>query len=230
MTETLRSPTLRRIAWLKSGIAFALVTGSSYLLAAAAGLDAALKDIAVAQAEVPKIVKSELLPSYWTARGYKVPPRQIAYDENAQLAKLDEKWSTLWKQIQLAISQEYESRQAELNNKLPRNKQLRPVLRGAFQGAVELRGGGSASASLHVYSGAHTEWILANIPETGQVAYLSDDELARQLKEQFQDLSDRPLSDYKQAVGRLRKLEPALNKQQAAFVRAEFLKYFNDEE
>ena len=220
---------MRPIAPVKLCLALALLTGSC-AVGAAATLDAALKDIEVASAEVPKIVESELLPAYWTARGYKVPPREIAFEKNPKLAKLDDKWGTLWKQIELAISRAYESRQAALNNQQARNKQLRPVLQGAFKSAVELRGGGSASASLNVYSDAHTEWILANVPETANVAYLSDDELARRLKEQFEGLSDRPLSEYKQVASRLGKLEPVLNKQQAAFVRAEFLKYFNNDE
>ena len=173
-----------------------------------------------------KIVQDDLIPHYWAKEGFTVAPRQIDYENFPKLKPFLDRSPTLWKAVQRAIATEYEKREGELNDKLrPSARQWKNLLKDAFHKTCELRGGGSASATLFVYSDAHCEWLIARSHPISS-PYISNDELASTLKEYFQDLTDNDLSAYASVANQLSKVDRFLTQPEAAFFRKEFLAYF----
>jgi hypothetical protein len=79
-------------------------------------------------------------------------------------------------------------------------------LRKAFQDTCELRGGGSATSTLFVDSGAETEWLIAQVRATPE-PYVADDQVAVALKQYFDGLVDHDIKSYRKVGAQLSKLD-----------------------
>jgi hypothetical protein len=195
-------------------------------LAVATRAFSATEDSDKDRAAAEKIVRVELIPHYFTKDGFKVAPQQIDYEHYASLEPLLARSPTLWKSVQVTLATEYEKRQAAVNDAVnPKRRTWRPILRKAFQDACELRGGGSETSTLFAYSGAETEWLIAQVRDAPE-PYVTDDEVALGLKKYFDGLTDHNIESYRKVSAQLSKLDQLMTPPQAAFIRREFLKYF----
>ena len=177
--------------------------------------------------EADRIVRRDLIPHYLTKQGFNVAPQKIDYDNYPKLEPLLERWPTLWKSVQATIAEEYEKRQREVNDKnRPNARKWRKILKDSFDEACSLRGGGSMTAELYTYSGAYSEWLISQYHPVSD-PYLSDDEIAKKLKKDFEGLSRADLASFQKVATHLSGLDRFLAKPEAAFIRKEFVAYFN---
>ena len=79
-------------------------------------------------------------------------------------------------------------------------------MRKAFQDTCELRGGGSATSTFFVDSGAETEWLIAQVRATLE-PYVADDQMAVELKQYFDGLVDHDIKSYRKVGAQLSKLD-----------------------
>src|SRR6266404_1824785 len=207
--------TLRKKYW-RDRIVTSIMRGCVVSVGLAFGARAfsATEDYNKDRAAAEKIVRVELIPHYFTKDGFKIAPLQIDYEHYANLEPLLARWPTLWKSVQVTLAAEYEKRQAAINNAAdPKRRTWRPILRKAFQETCELRGGGSATSTLFVYAGAETEWLIAQVHATPE-PYMTDDQLAGQLKQYFDGLVDHDINSYRKVSAQLSKLNQLMTPQE----------------
>ena len=188
------------------------------------------KEYDAACAEATKIIKQELIKNYEGEKGLLIKPSSINLDENPKLAALDEKFPTLWKQMRGDIADTYTKALKPINDKVNANSaKLRPFLVDAFGKAVELRGGGSASMILNVFSIAHVEWMIANV---GRKKYerMSDEAFVSKLAKALSLEEGEHETEIRNALPvvlkAIKQAEAFLSREQIGFIRAEFLAYF----
>jgi hypothetical protein len=95
----------------------------------------------------------------------------------------------------------------------------------AFNQAVDLRGSGSQSLMLITFAPAHEEWIIADFG-IGKSRNVTDEEFVPRLTEALTvGEAPRP-SAVQRVLTKLKEVERFLKKDDAAFLVAEFLSYF----
>jgi hypothetical protein len=107
----------------------------------------------------------------------------------------------------------------------PESSKYRALLADAFYQAVDLRGGGSASVQLNVFAPAQEEWIIAHFGTARRDA-VSDEEFVSRLTKGLSVGTTLQRTDIQRVITKLKAAERFLNKDDAAFLRAEFLSYF----
>jgi hypothetical protein len=114
-------------------------------------------------AQATQIIKTKIIPQYETKDGFSVKPLDIKYQDDPAIAKWIDEYGSIWKQLDPVVANAYTGiqRQVDERNKPEANK-YRALLAEAFSQAVELRGGGSASAQFLTFAPAHGEWIIAH--------------------------------------------------------------------
>lgn len=124
------------------------------------------------------------------------------------------------------VSDAYTSIQRQVNDKnKPEANRYRVLLADAFTEAVELRGGGSASGQLLTFAPAHEEWIIAHLG-TAPEDDVPDELFVLRLRKSL-TVGESPEPRRVQVVlEKLKAVERFLEKSDAAFLRHEFLAYF----
>ena len=124
------------------------------------------------------------------------------------------------------VSNAYSGIQSQVNErKKPEANKYRALLADAFSQAVQLRGGGSASGQLLTFAPAHEEWIIAHLG-TAQDDEVSDEMFVSRLRKSL-TVGESPERRRVQGVlEKLKAVERFLGKNDAAFLREEFLAYF----
>lgn len=182
--------------------------------------------------EAAKIVKEELMKRYEGEKGLLVKPMTINGKENPKLRAMDEKFGSLWKQFRPQIADAYTATVKPVNDKNSATAaKMRPSLTGAFNKAIELRGGGSGSVMMLVYAPAHVEWMIGNV---GKKKYqtMKDEVFMSKLTEAInydnsQDTDDnaRIRKGLEPVLKNIKRAEAFLPDDQKGFIRAEFLAY-----
>src|ERR1700741_3819041 len=98
------------------------------------------------------------------------------------------------------------------------------LLADAFNHAVELRGGGSASVQLNIFAPAHEEWIIAHFGTKSDD--VPDEKFVSRLTKDLTVGASPERHEVQSVLAKLKAVERFLNKDDAAFLRAEFLSYF----
>ena len=176
--------------------------------------------------QATQIIKTKIIPQYETKDGFSVKPLDIKYQDDPAIAKWIDQYGSIWKQLDPVVANAYTGIQRQVNERnKPEWNKYRALLAEAFSQAVELRGGGSASGQLLTFAPAHEEWIIAHLG-TAKHDDVPDEIFVSRL---MKDLTVGASPERRQVQGVLNKLkavERSLNKSDVAFLRAEFLSYF----
>ena len=191
------------------------------------------EDAPAAQAE--KIVQNELMKKYEGAEALRVKPRDIDANQNPKLKALNEKFPSLWKQINPQIAHAYTATVKSVNDKNNATaSKMRPALTDAFGKAIELRGGGSAASMLDAYSDAQVEWMIGNVSRKHDEP-MSDNAFVSKLAKAINLPSEENLEHETEirnalpaVLAAIKQAEAFLPPDQIGFIRAEFLAYFQD--
>jgi hypothetical protein len=165
-------------------------------------------------------------------KGLLVKPRDIDANENPKLKALNEKFPSLWKQINPQIADAYTATVKPVNEKNNANaSKMRPSLTDAFGKAIELRGGGSASSMLAAYSSAQVEWMIGNVAQKRH-EQVPDDAFVSKLAPALNTGDPEHEAEIRKALPAvltaIKQAEAFLPPDQIGFIRAEFLAYFQD--
>jgi hypothetical protein len=178
-----------------------------------------------AVAQCTEIIKTKIIPRYETKDGFTAKPLGIKYQDDPAIAKWLDEYGSIWKQLDPVVADAYAGFQRTVNDRnKPEANKYRALLADAFNQAVELRGGGSASVQFNTFAPAHEEWIIAhfgtksdNVPDEKFVSRLTKDLTVGASPERLEVQS---------VLAKLKAVERFLNQDDAAFLRAEFLSYF----
>jgi hypothetical protein len=178
-----------------------------------------------AVAQATQIIKTKIIPGHETKDGFSVKPLDIKYQDDPAIAKWIDQYGSIWKQLDPVVADAYAGFQRTVNDRnKPEANKYRALLADAFNQAVELRGGGSASVQFNTFAPAHEEWIIAhfgtksdNVPDERFVSRLTKDLTVGASPERHEVQS---------VLAKLKAVERFLNQDDAAFLRAEFLSYF----
>jgi hypothetical protein len=178
-----------------------------------------------AVAQCTEIIKTKIIPRYEAKDGFTVKPLDIKYQDDPTIAKWLDKYGSIWKQLDPVVAEAYAGFQRKVNDRnRPEAKKYRAVLADAFNQAVELRGGGSASVQLSTFAPAHEEWIIAHFgPKSDDVP---DEKFVSRLTKDLTVGASPERHEVQSVLAKLKAVERHLNKDDAAFLRAEFLSYF----
>ena len=179
---------------------------------------------AIAQAS--QIIETKVIPQYETKDGFSVKPLDIEYQDVPAVAQWIDGYGSIWKRLDPVVSNAYSGIQRQVNErKKPEANKYRALLADAFSQAVQLRGGGSASGQLLTFAPAHEEWIIAHLG-TAQDDEVSDEMFVSRLRKSL-TVGESPERRRVQGVlEKLKAVERFLGKNDAAFLREEFLAYF----
>ena len=198
-------------------------SGSTVIGPASGQIDESSVKNAIAQCT--EIIKTEIIPRYETMDGFTAKPLDIKYQDDPVIAKWLDEYGSIWKQLDPVVADAYVDFQRKVNERnKPEANKYRALLADAFNRAVELRGGGSASVQLYTFAPAHEEWIFAhfgtksnNVPDEKFISRLTKDLTVGASPERHEVQS---------VLAKLKAVERFLNQDDAAFLRAEFLSYF----
>jgi hypothetical protein len=206
-----------KISFLTLGLIFALCN-------AAAAQDDAGYNNAVAQAT--RIIKTKIIPHYETRDGFTVKPLDIDYQHDPAIAKMLDQYGSIWKQMAPVVADTYASIQRKVNDRnKPDAGKYRALLAEAFDQAVELRGGGSASGQLLTFAPAQVEWIIARLGAVNTDA-VPDAQFISRLTQYLSVNGTPQTGDVQRVLARVKAVERFLKKDDAGFLRAAFLAYF----
>ena len=179
-----------------------------------------------AVAQATQIIKAKIIPHYETKDGFSVKPLDINYQDDPAIAKWLDKYGSIWKQLDPVVADAYTDIQRKVNQRnKPQANKYRALLADAFNQAVELRGGGSASAQLYTFAAAHEEWIIAHFG-TAKSDNVPDEKFVSRLTNDLTVGASPQSRDVQRVLAKLKAVERFLNKDDAAFLRTEFLSYF----
>ena len=179
-----------------------------------------------AVAQATQVIKTKIIPRYETKDGFSVKPLDINYQDDPLIAKWINEYGSIWKQLEPVVANAYTGIQWKINERdKPEANKYRRLLEDAFNQAVELRGGGSASVQFLTFAPAHAEWIIAHLGTTKHDD-LPDQKFVSQLIKDLAVGASPQRSDIRRVLMRLKAIERFLNKDDAGFLRAEFLSYF----
>ena len=214
----------RRSATLRLVFALCAIVTFTILNSKASGQDA---DYEKAVAHATQIIKTKILPKYEIKDGFNVKPMDIKYDRDPTIARYLDEFGSIWKQLDPVVASGYTVIQRKVNEETrPDANRIRGPLAAAFDQAIELRGGGSASAKLYWFAPAQQEWIIAHL-ETGKADHVPDQKFVSRL---MNDLTVGggvpPRREVERVLDKLKAVERLLDKRQAAFLREQFFSYF----
>jgi hypothetical protein len=179
-----------------------------------------------AVAQATRIIRTNIIPQYETRDGFNVKPMDINYGADPAIEKLEDEFGSIWKKLDPVVSDSYTEIQREANERTrPEANRYRALLSDAFSQAVGLRGGGSASGQLLTFAPAQVEWIIAHFGVTEGLP-VSDEEFVSRLTRSLSVGASPERREVQSVLGKLQATERFLNLNDAAFLRAEFLSYF----
>jgi hypothetical protein len=182
-------------------------------------------------AKCTEIIKTKVIPQYETKYspdgkqdGFTVKPLDVVDDP--AIAKWIDEYGSIWKQLYPVVADTYAGIQRKVNDRnKPEANKYRALLADVFHQACGLREYGSYP-TLSVFASAHEEWIIANFGFTGY-SNVPDDEFVSRLTRSRTVEGEAPSpSDVQRVLTKLKEVESFLNQDDAAFLRKEFLAYF----
>jgi hypothetical protein len=183
-----------------------------------------------AVAQAAQIIKTKIIPKYETKDGFSVKPLDIKYQDDPEIAKLLDQYGSIWKQLDPIVANAYTGIQRKFNERnKPEANKYRPLLADAFRQAVEVRGGGSASAELLTFAPAHGEWMIAHLG-TAKYEDIPDERFIARLTDALTVGASPDRRDVQHVLAKLNAVQRFLTKNDATFLRAEFLSYFEASE
>ena len=178
-----------------------------------------------AVAQCTEIIKTKIIPRYETKDGFTAKPLDIKYQDDPAIAKWLVEYGSIWKQLDPVVADAYAGFQRKINDRnKPEAKKYRALLADAFNQAVELRGGGSASVQFYTFAPAHEEWIIAHFGTKSDD--VPDEKFVSQLTKDLTVGASPEGHQLQSVLAKLKAVERFLNQDDAAFLRAEFLSYF----
>jgi hypothetical protein len=181
-----------------------------------------------ALAQATQIIKTKIIPRYETKNGFSVKPLDIKYQDDPSISNWIEQYGSIWKEMDPVVANTYAGIQRKVNERnKPEANKYRALLADAFNQAVELRGGGSKSVQLNTFAPAHEEWIIAHFG-SAKSNNVPDEEFVSRLTKGLSVGASPQRSDVQRVLTKLKAVERSLNQDDAAFLIAEFLSYFED--
>jgi hypothetical protein len=175
--------------------------------------------------DAAQIIKTQILPRYEREAGFDVKPMDIKYDSDPTIAKFLNEFGSIWKRLNPVVAERYSMIQQRENERTrPDANRLRGPIVAVINRAIELRGGGSASGALDCFALAHQEWIIAHLA-TGKAEDISHQEFVSRLLDDL-SVAQVPQHEVEGVLDALKAVERLLTKNEGAFLRAQFLLYF----
>jgi len=163
---------------------------------------------------------NEINPDFITSLEAESDPEKVSWDHQRPF----------WKEIIRRYAETYEKIQRQANNqqKIVASK-YRKEIQDVFAKRHDLRGGGSVSWEMGVYIPGYVEWILGHI-NTEAERPPTDQELLQASLASFPfEMNPGAEKAVKGVISDLKRLEGKLPPKQAAFLRAEFYRFFSKE-
>jgi hypothetical protein len=180
-----------------------------------------------ALAQATQVIKTKIIPKYQTNAGFSVKPLDIDYRDDPVIAKSLDEYGSIWKQLDPVVADAYTSIQRKINDRTkPDAKKYRALLADAFNQAVQLRGSGSASVRLSTFAEAQEEWIIARVGTAKRDAMADEKFISRLTRALSVSGASPERRDVQAVLAKLKAAERFLNKDDAGFLRAEFISYF----
>jgi hypothetical protein len=135
-----------------------------------------------------------------------------------------------WKEIIRRYAGTYEMIQKQANNQQKAIAiNYRKEIQDLFAKRLELRGGGSVSWEMWMYLPGYVEWILGHINTQSEQSPTDQELLKASLASCPYEMNPGAEKAIKGVISDLKKIEAKLAPKQAAFLRAEFHRFFSKE-
>lgn len=163
---------------------------------------------------------NEVRPDFITSLEAESDPEKVSWDHQRPF----------WKEIIRRYAGTYEMIQKQANNQQKAIAiKYRKEIQDLFAKRLELRGGGSVSWEMWMYLPGYVEWILGHI-NTESDRSPTDQELLQASLASFPfEMNPGTEKAVKGVISDLKRIEGKLPKKQAAFLRAEFHRFFSKE-
>ena len=163
---------------------------------------------------------NEIKPDFITSLEAESDPEKVSWDHQRPF----------WKEIIRRYAETYEKIQRQANTQQKAIAiNYRKEIQDLFAKRLELRGGGSVSWEMWMYLPGYVEWILGHI-NTESDRSPTDQELLQASLASFPfEMNLGTEKAVKGVISDLKRIEGKLPKKQAAFLRAEFDRFFSKE-
>jgi len=163
---------------------------------------------------------NEIRPDFITNLEAESDPEKVSWDHQRPF----------WKEIIRRYAGTYEMTQKQANTQQKAIAiNYRKEIQDLFAKRLELRGGGSVSWEMGMYIPGYVEWILGHI-NTESDRSPTDQELLQASLASFPfEMNPGTEKAVKGVISDLKRIEGKLPKKQAAFLRAEFHRFFSKE-
>jgi hypothetical protein len=163
---------------------------------------------------------NEIKPDFITSLEAESDPEKVSWDHQRPF----------WKEIIRRYAGTYEMTQKQANTQQKAIAiNYRKEIQDLFAKRLELRGGGSVSWEMWMYLPGYVEWILGHI-NTESDRSPTDQELLQASLASFPfEMNPGTEKAVKGVISDLKRIEGKLPKKQAAFLRAEFHRFFSKE-
>jgi len=163
---------------------------------------------------------NEIRPDFITSLEAESDPEKVSWDHQRPF----------WKEIIRRYAETYEKIQRQANTQQKAIAiNYRKEIQDLFAKRLELRGGGSVSWEMGMYIPGYVEWILGHI-NTESDRSPTDQELLQASLASFPfEMNPGTEKAVKGVISDLKRIEGKLPKKQAAFLRAEFHRFFSKE-
>ena len=163
---------------------------------------------------------NEIKPDFITSLEAESDPEKVSWDHQRPF----------WKEIIRRYAETYEKIQRQANNQQKAIAiNYRKEIQDLFAKRLELRGGGSVSWEMGMYIPGYVEWILGHINTEAERTPTDQELLQASLASFPLEMNPGAEKAVKGVISDLKRIEGKLPKKQAAFLRAEFHRFFSKE-
>jgi len=165
---------------------------------------------------------NEINPDFFASLEAESNPQKVVWDQQRPF----------WKEIIRRYADTYEMLQKQANDRrVISAAKFRSQIQDLFAKRLKLRGGGSVSWEMWMYLPGYVEWILGHISSETELPPTDQELLKTSLASYPFDMN--PAAESEKAlqgvISDLKKIEAKLPSKQAAFLRAEFHRFFSKE-
>lgn len=162
---------------------------------------------------------NEINPDFITSLEAESDPEKVSWDHQRPF----------WKEIIRRYAEAYEKAQKQANDRREISAtKFRTQIQDVFAKRLKLRGGGSVSWEMWMYLPGYVEWVLGHMNSQTEPSPTDQELLKTSLALYPFDMN--PYSESEKAlrgvISDLKKIEAKLPPKQAAFLRAEFHRFF----
>jgi hypothetical protein len=162
---------------------------------------------------------NEIKPDFITGLEAESDPEKVSWDHQRPF----------WKEIIRRYAETYEMIQKQANNQQKAIAiKYRKEIQDLFAKRLELRGGGSVSWEMWMYLPGYVEWVLGHMNSQTEPPPTDEELLKTSLALYPFDMNPSSESEkaLKGVISDLKRIEAKLPQKQAAFLRAEFHRFF----